>query len=64
MPLDDEDVGGVAWKVSTTTCPIISGVIRLRNKEIDRRARRENLASKRATALSSSAKLLLMSVRF
>lgn len=52
----------VAGKVSTMTWAMISGVRRLRMMEIDRRARRENLASKRATARSNRAKLLLISV--
>jgi hypothetical protein len=44
------------------TCARISGVRRLRIEEIDRRARRENLASNNVTARSSNGKLLLMSV--
>lgn len=48
--------------VSVMTWARISGVRRLRMDEMDRRARRENLASNSATARSSNAKLLLMSV--
>lgn len=40
----------------------MSGVRRLRMREIDRKARSENLVSKRATARSSKPKLLLISV--
>ena len=44
------------------TCARMSGVRRLRIEEMDRRARRENLASNNVTARSSKGKLLLMSV--
>jgi len=54
----------VAGKVSTMAWPMMSGVNRLRMTEMDRRARSENLASKRATARSSKAKLLLMSAKW
>jgi hypothetical protein len=51
-----------AGYVSVMTWAIISGLRRLRIEEIDLRARRENLASKRVTALSSRAKLLFISI--
>lgn len=51
----------VAGKASEMTCAMISGVKRLRMMEIDRKARRENLASKSETARSIKAKLLLIS---
>jgi uncharacterized membrane protein len=44
------------------TCARISGVRRLRIAEMDRRARRENLASNIVTARSNNGKLLLISV--
>ena len=53
--------GLVDGYVSVMTCAKISGVRRLRIEEIDRRARRENLASKSVTARSSKGKLLLIS---
>jgi hypothetical protein len=51
-----------AGNVSVMTWARISGLSRLRIDEIDRSARRENRASKRLTARSSSAKLFLMSM--
>ena len=58
----DFAIGLVDGYVSAMTCARISGVSRLRMDEIDRRARRENRASKSATARSSNGKLLLISV--
>ena len=49
--------------VSVMTWARTSGLRRLRIDEIDRSARRENRASKRLTARSSSAKLFLMSTK-
>lgn len=57
----DFAAGLVDGYVSVMTCARISGVRRLRIEEIDRRARRENLASNRVTARSSKGKLLLIS---
>jgi len=57
----DFAAGLVDGYVSVITCARISGVRRLRMEEIERRARRENLASKRVTARSKSGKLLLIS---
>jgi hypothetical protein len=54
-------VGLDAGYVSVMTCAKMSGLNRLRIEEMDLRARRENRASKRVTARSNSAKLLLMS---
>jgi len=55
--------GLVDGYVSVMTCAKMSGVRRLRMEEIDRRARRENLASNKVTARSSKGKLLLMSMK-
>src|SRR5208282_2130249 len=57
----DFAAGLVDGYVSVMTCAKISGVRRLRMDEMDRRARRENLASNNITARSSNGKLLLMS---
>lgn len=59
----DFAAGLVDGYVSVITCARISGVRRLRMEEIDRSARRENLASNNVTARSSKGKLLLISVR-
>ena len=58
----DFAAGLVDGYVSVMTCARISGVRRLRVDEIDRRARRVNLASNSVTALSNNGKLLLISV--
>ena len=58
----DLAAGLVDGYVSVMTCARISGVRRLRIEEIDRRARREYLASNNVTARSSNGKLLLMSM--
>jgi len=58
----DFATGLVEGYVSVMTWAKISGVRRLRMEEIDRRARRENLASNKVTARSSNGKLLLISV--
>lgn len=58
----DFAAGLVDGYVSVMTCARMSGVRRLRMEEIDRRARRENLASNSVTALSNNGKLLLISV--
>ena len=54
--------GLVDGYVSVMTCARTSGVRRLRMEEIDRSARRVNLASNNVTALSNNGKLLLISV--
>jgi hypothetical protein len=53
--------GLVDGYVSVITWAKISGVRRFRIEEIDRRARRENLASNNVTARSNKGKLLLIS---
>lgn len=58
---NDLAAGLVDGYVSAMTCARISGVRRLRREEMDRRARRENLASNNVTAFSSNGKLLLIS---
>ena len=58
----DLAAGLVDGYVSVMTWDKISGGRRLRMEEMDRRARRENLASNRVTARSSNGKLILISV--
>jgi hypothetical protein len=58
----DFAAGLVDGYVSVMTCARISGVRRLRIEEIDRSARRVNLASNNVTALSNNGKLLLISI--
>lgn len=58
---NDLAAGLVDGYVSVMTCAKMSGVRCLRMEEIDRRARRENLASNNVTALSNNGKLPLIS---